>query len=610
MKKFFRGLKIVLIYLLLFLGMLLFMGSKWYAKNYANTPFSQVLYHIISPIEGTDTGFLNGVLKECFPIPCTILVILIICHILIVKKFKKKISFKISLASLLVSICVFAFGTYSLLSTMKVEEYVEKTTSSNSVGDALYADYYVDPATVKYEFPEKKRNLIYIFMESMEATYESTQTGGLVDVDRIPELTKLQEENDSFNGGDKTSNGYYVPSLSGWTVAGIVGQTCATPINVDWSVKNNITDGDFLSNAVSIGDILKQNGYTQEFMCGSEIAFGGRENYLKQHGDYTIFDYNTTKEKGKIGQDYGVWWGFEDAKLYEFAKGELNDLSQKDEPFNLTLLTADTHFPDGYVCDKCENEFDDQYSNVMRCASKQVNEFVNWCKQQSWYENTTIVIAGDHTTMDTNWFSDKDSSNYDRKAYFTIINAPIEAQNKDPRTAITYDLFPTTLAALNIKFDNDRLGFGTNLYGTKKSILEEMSFEKFNSDVQSSSDYYTNYLFGGRDVNKDLEGTDYATWSTHNESEQSQYVTEEMLPQFIENPAYYVQTPVTPTTPVQDNTQNNVQPTQPEQPIETPDPIPDTPVDPVPDVPVDPVPDTPVDPVPDVPVTPEPTPTE
>ena len=34
-------------------------------------------------------------------------------------------------------------------------------------------------------------------------------------------------------------------------------------------------------------------------------------------------DYKVVKEKGLIPKDYKVWWGYEDDKLYEFAKEEL-----------------------------------------------------------------------------------------------------------------------------------------------------------------------------------------------------------------------------------------------------------------------------------------------
>lgn len=87
---------------------------------------------------------------------------------------------------------------------------------------------------------------------------------------------------------------------------------------------------------------------------------------------YGIFDYNSALENHSIPEGYKVWWGFEDEKLFSFAKDKALELSKEEEPFNLTLLTADTHFTDGYVCELCNNEFPDQYSNVLSCASRQI----------------------------------------------------------------------------------------------------------------------------------------------------------------------------------------------------------------------------------------------
>ena len=59
------------------------------------------------------------------------------------------------------------------------------------------------------------------------------------------------------------------------------------------------------------------------------------------------------------------------------------------------MLTVDTHFEDGYVCDECDDTFgDNQYANVMACSSRRVAEFVKWVQSQDFYENTTIVISG------------------------------------------------------------------------------------------------------------------------------------------------------------------------------------------------------------------------
>ena len=83
-----------------------------------------------------------------------------------------------------------------------------------------------------------------------------------------------------------------------------------------------------------------------------------------------------------------VFWGFEDEKLFDYAKEDLTRIASSDEPFNYTLLTVDTHFEDGYVCDLCENEFgENQYANVFACSDRQVSEFVKWIQNQDFYDN-------------------------------------------------------------------------------------------------------------------------------------------------------------------------------------------------------------------------------
>ena len=47
--------------------------------------------------------------------------------------------------------------------------------------------------------------------------------------------------------------------------------------------------------------------------------------------------------------------------FFEYAKTEIENLAVKDEPFNFTMLTVDTHFTDGYKCELCEKKYDTQY---------------------------------------------------------------------------------------------------------------------------------------------------------------------------------------------------------------------------------------------------------
>ena len=178
-----------------------------------------------------------------------------------------------------------------------------------------------------------------------------------------------------------------------------------------------------------------------------------------------------------IPEDYRVWWGYEDQKLFGFAKERLLELASQDTPFNLTMLTVDTHFEDGYPCEICPDSFENnQYANVMACSSYQVKEFVEWVQQQEFYENTTIVLVGDHPTMDTDFCADIDSD-YVRKVYTSYINAAIEVEVNEERNYTTFDDFPTTLAALGVEIEGNRLGLGTNLFSGIQTLTERFGVE-------------------------------------------------------------------------------------------------------------------------------------
>ena len=175
-----------------------------------------------------------------------------------------------------------------------------------------------------------------------------------------------------------------------------------------------------------------------------------------------------------------MFWGFEDEKLFQFAKEDLRELAGSGEPFNLTMLTVDTHFEDGYKCRLCRDDFGEQYADAFACSSRQLTDFVRWVQEQDFYENTTIILSGDHLTMDKN-FCNGVPDDYQRKTYVCVINPGENVAKADLskwREYDTFDLFPTTLAALNVKIPGDRLALGTNLYSKKKTLVEEFGLEE------------------------------------------------------------------------------------------------------------------------------------
>lgn len=465
------------------LSVLLALSVRWMFATWTNLSMDELVYHLTAPLDGTNTDMIWDYVRVC-AVP-TILVIFFLILILIAWRKKEKVHLFRGIINLvaLVGIIVMLGYTWTELG---VGDYLKDQNTESK----FIEDEYVDPTDVEVVFPEQKRNLIYIFLESMETTYSDVDDGGAFDENVIPELTEIAQTNEDFSGADPKLNGGYSLAGTTWTMGAMFAQTSGLPLNISISANDMDTQDSFFPGVTTLGDILSDAGYTQTLLIGSEAQFGGRKLYFQEHGNYEMEDYSYAIENGLIPSDYKVWWGYEDQKLFEFAKEKLLQLSQGDEPFNLTMLTVDTHFEDGYVCEQCPTEYDTQYSNVMACSSRQVGGFLKWIQQQDFYENTTIVISGDHPTMDSDYCAEIDQEgNYDRRVFTAYINAAAYAQDQQERTYSTFDNFPTTLAALGVQIDGDRLGLGTNLFSGTKTLLEEFGNSKVNAELKKKSEF-------------------------------------------------------------------------------------------------------------------------
>lgn len=465
------------------LSVLLALSVRWMFATWTNLSMDELVYHLTAPLDGTNTDMIWDYVRVC-AVP-TILVIFFLILILIAWRKKEKVHLFRGIINLvaLVGIIVMLGYTWTELG---VGDYLKDQNTESK----FIEDEYVDPTDVEVVFPEQKRNLIYIFLESMETTYSDVDDGGAFDENVIPELTEIAQTNEDFSGADPKLNGGYSLAGTTWTMGAMFAQTSGLPLNISISANDMDTQDSFFPGVTTLGDVLSDAGYTQTLLIGSEAQFGGRKLYFQEHGNYEMEDYSYAIENGLIPSDYKVWWGYEDQKLFEFAKEKLLQLSQGDEPFNLTMLTVDTHFEDGYVCEQCPTEYDTQYSNVMACSSRQVGEFLKWIQQQDFYENTTIVISGDHPTMDSDYCAEIDQEgNYDRRVFTAYINAAAYAQDQQERTYSTFDNFPTTLAALGVQIDGDRLGLGTNLFSGTKTLLEEFGNSKVNAELKKKSEF-------------------------------------------------------------------------------------------------------------------------
>lgn len=494
--------------ILFVLGMAMLFGTHWGVSTFSAVAADQLLVNMVSPKEATSETVLNTIWTG--PVLSTVACVFFYVNFCLSKrslyfrrsekerclvsvKGRRVTSFVLAVASF-VSGLVFGVCEFNL--DELVNMYIKTST--------LIEDNYADPNEVKMQFPKEKRNLIHIYLESMENSYASENLGGHLKENLIKPLTDLSAEGISFShtesfGGPMSTTGCV------WSVASMVNMSAGLTMKPPVSGDNYGSFETFLPGAVTIGDILQSQGYEQSLMIGAAARFGGLDYFFTTHGDFNILDFRAAKKKGWIPKGYKEFWGFEDDKLFEFAKKEITRLDETGKPFYFVMETADTHFP-GYVGKNTPAPRDNQYANVIAYSAEETVKFVRWIQKQPFYENTTVVIIGDHISMDPKFFEDFDKD-YIRTTFNLIINpaesvGEIDENVTKNRYWANFDMFPTMLAGIGVKIEGERLALGTNLFSGEKTLFERNGngmegFEFVNDELKYKSEMYNEKILMG-----------------------------------------------------------------------------------------------------------------
>lgn len=460
--------------------------SRWYTETFG-IEFKEFLLTMASPLKGTGSATVQEVVNACLP---PVLTAAAVYLLLAVIASRRRI-----LRRILSGFCALSFlasAVYAVIS-FRLPPYLALLMQQTTV----YEDYYVDPASVAVTPDGDAKNLIYIYLESMETTYASREDGGAQPENNyIPGLTALAEENISFSN-TAALGGFESVSGTAWTMGALVGTTSGVPFSIAVFGQNSHNSlgkrAEILPGLTTLGDILEKNGYTQEFLCGSDAKFGGRDAYFESHGNYKIYDLDTARENGDLpsGNYHDGWWGFEDFRLYEIAKRELTALAAGDAPFNFTMLTVDTHHVNGHICSLCDRDYSGRLERVVDCADEQLCAFIDWIRAQDFYDDTVVIVTGDHPRMDTTLTLDVDPG-FDRTVYncFLNVSVPTDGLALKNRVWTSLDVFPTVLGAMGFRIEGNRLGLGTNLFSGERTLAERLGYENLNREFDKYSEFY------------------------------------------------------------------------------------------------------------------------
>ena len=182
--------------------------------------------------------------------------------------------------------------------------------------------------------------------------------------------------------------------------------------------------------------------------------------------------------------------GLTDRSLYAASRAYIDSIARNGSPFSVSIATINTHFPYGFYDKEClekpeSGSDEDYYKATLRCASREVNEFVEWCQKQDFAENTLIVIVGDH--LFPNKFPGKFLArpNINNRKWVTILINPTKNPETRRRQFTSIDIAPTLLEAMGFDIAEHRFGLGVSLYSEEKTLLEIFGADSLEKELQA-----------------------------------------------------------------------------------------------------------------------------
>lgn len=386
----------------------------------------------------------------------------------------------------LIGIGIYFIATIALfIVEIPVSDYLHLLNNEpekNASYSTFFEEKYVNPDSVKITPPEHKRNLILIYLESVETAFS----------EYIPEIAELAQQNLNF-GKDKENLGGGLDAIgSNHTFGAMHTRSLGIPYVTSYKTTP------ILYTYKSIYKILNEHGYRQIFFQGNPGLF---EQFRDFATDQEIDEiYGPDDLVQRLGLDSTVLiklQGFKnvhDKDAFRFAHQILDTIS---EPFSLTFFTIDTHAPHGLYDPDCikssdEKNEDEILKATARCVSRELKNFIDSIRSKPYYENTSIVIFGDHLFMGTRLVKDFP----DRKWVNIFINPSKTPPLGENRLFSDIDMFPTILSSTNFDIEGNQLGFGVDLFSNQKTLVENIGIDSLNDEIKKTPSYlaYKSYL--------------------------------------------------------------------------------------------------------------------
>lgn len=467
------------------------MVTVWVSVNFGQLELAQFLYHLLNLFE---------VMKPMGWGFVTASAVMLVVAPLVLSWWLARVSFarplspsdqkarsgshigrvRAAMASVLVPSLVLAVASPAMASTVGVFSFI-----TNSKPSTFVEQFYQEPQFIAQ--PETPTNLVMVYVESLENTYRDESLWGENLLDSLDEATDGWIEFSRFREVRGT----------GWTIAGIVASQCGVllkdenPLNLrQFLGKNSVNRigenvDEFMPGITCLGDVLAEAGYSNHFLGGADLDFAGKGKFLSGHGFHSVkgLDYWQARGESEFSK-----WGLYDDALLDYAKAEVDRLHEAGAPFNLTVLTVDTHRPEGHISPTCAKRGVEEFKGVVKCTSDLLADFVAHLEAQGYLEDTAVVITGDHLTM-PNVVQETIDLEEDRTIYNRFWSPHTVTQNR--QQMMHFSVMPTVLDMLGFSFPGSELALGVSGVGElRPGDLTIYTLKNLDDELRRPSELY------------------------------------------------------------------------------------------------------------------------
>ncbi|WP_039042851.1 LTA synthase family protein [Sporosarcina sp. ZBG7A] len=355
---------------------------------------------------------------------------------------------------------MYNYSIYDSVETMKASSQRALADSSDTTEVVNYTQSNYAEPNPNYFGAAKGMNVIYLHLESFQNFIIDYKLNG-------------EEVTPFLNSLSKDKNTLYFDNFFHQTGQ---GKTSDAEFMLENSLFGLPQGSAFITKAQNTyqaaPSILKDYGYTSAVFHGNKGSFWNRNEVYKLFGFDHFYDasyYDTSSPEDMA--EYGLL----DKPFYEQSKSYLSSLPQ---PFYTKFITVGNHFPytmnqDLVTIDKAQtgDSSVDNYFQTARYTDEAIEQAFNQLKEQGLYDNSMIVLYGDHYGISHNHnkamaqvigeeITPQEGANLQRVPLF--IHVPGMKGEANHTYGGQTDLLPTLLHLLGID-TKDYVQFGSDL---------------------------------------------------------------------------------------------------------------------------------------------------